>query len=57
MHEEAQDTDDGITQMVDEKHVHDNCFVASGKSPLIPHKTHKEDKLIKKLKMNKEQLC
>lgn len=43
MHKETQDTDDGISQMVDKEHVHHNCFVASRKCALIAHKTGKED--------------
>lgn len=43
MYKEAQDADDGIAQMVDEEHVHNNCFVASSERPLVAHKTNKKD--------------
>lgn len=51
MNKEAQDTDDGIPQMVDKEHVHHNCFVASSERPLVPHKTYKKHQLVEKLKM------
>lgn len=40
---QAQDTDEGVRQMVNKEHVHHNRFVASGERPLVPHKTHKID--------------
>lgn len=43
MHKEAQDTDEGVTQVVDEEHVHHNCLVAPSERPLVAHETHKED--------------
>lgn len=55
MNKEAQDTDDGITQMVDKKHVHHNCFVASSERPLVAHKTYEKHYLVEKLKMEQKQ--
>lgn len=43
MHEEAQDTDDSIAQMVDKEHVHNNGFVASSECSLVSHKTYEKD--------------
>lgn len=43
MHKKAQDTDDGITQMVDKEHVHYNCFVASSERPLVANETNQKD--------------
>lgn len=40
VHEETQNTDDGIAQMVDKEHVHNNCFVATGECSLVSHKTY-----------------
>lgn len=43
MHEETQDTDDSVAQVVNKEHVHNNCFVASNEGPLVPHKTYKKN--------------
>lgn len=43
VHKQAQDTDDGITQVVDKEHVHHDCFVAPSERPLVANETHKED--------------
>lgn len=53
VHKETQDADDGVAQMVDEEHVHNNCFVALGECPLVPHKTYKKDQLVEQLKGKK----
>lgn len=46
VHKKAQDTDDGITQMVDKEHVHYNCFVASSERPLVANETYQKDQLV-----------
>lgn len=56
MNKEAQDTDDGITHVIDKEHVHHNCLVASSERPLVPDKTHEEDQLVEELKHNKTKL-
>lgn len=43
MHEETQDTDDSVAQVVNKEHVHNNCFVASNEGSLVPHKTYKKN--------------
>lgn len=43
VHKQAQDTDDGVTQVVDKEHVHHYCFVAPSERPLVADETHKED--------------
>lgn len=53
MHEETEDTDDGIAQMVDKEHVHNNCFVASDERSLVPHKAYEKDQLVEQLKDKK----
>ena len=55
VHEEAQDADHGVAQMVDEEHVHNHCFVASSERPLVSHKTYKKDELVEELKEKKPQ--
>lgn len=56
MHEEAQDTDDGIAQMVDKEHVHNHCLVASSECSLVSHKTHKKHNFVEELKDKKTSL-
>lgn len=53
MHKEAQDADDGVAQMVDKEHVHNDSFVASGERPLVAHKTDEKDYLVEQLKEKK----
>lgn len=43
VHKEAENTDDGVTQVVDEEHVHHNGLVAPSERPLVAHETHEED--------------
>lgn len=43
MHKQAEDTDDGITQVVNKEHVHHDRFVAPSERPLVADETHKED--------------
>lgn len=50
VHKEAEDADDGVTQVIDEEHVHHDCLVAPSERPLVAHETHKEDQLVEKLK-------
>lgn len=52
MHKEAQDTDEGVAQVVDEEHVHHHRLVAPSERPLVAHETHKEDQLVEKLNGN-----
>lgn len=56
VNKEAQHADDGITQVIDEEHVHHNCFVASRERPLVPDKTHQEDQLVEELEDEKAKL-
>lgn len=53
VHKEAEDADDGVTQVINEEHVHHDCLVAPSERPLVAHETHKEDQLVEKLKGNK----
>lgn len=55
MNKEAQDADDGVTQMVDEEHVHHHCFVSSGERSLVAHKTYKKDQLVEQLKIEQNK--
>lgn len=50
VNKEAQDTDEGVTHMVNKKHVHHNGFVASSEYALVAHKTHKKHQLVEELK-------
>lgn len=43
VNKETQDTDDGVSQVIDKEHVHHDCFVASRECALIAHKTGQED--------------
>lgn len=49
VHEQAQNADDSVAQMVDEEHVHHYCFVAAGERSLVPYKTHQKDYLVEQL--------
>lgn len=56
VHEEAKDTDDGVAQMVDKQHVHDDRFVATGERSLVAHKAHEKDDLVKQLQKKETRL-